>query len=99
MFSLPQGPDSEGRTEQNPIVLSGCTNAEFECLLEAIMMPRSALKDLIEVELILTNSHGSTHSVLKNDLLKEQWISVLKLATMWDMPEVCIILGCRWQGR
>ncbi|KAF5320066.1 hypothetical protein D9611_010340 [Ephemerocybe angulata] len=44
MFSLPQGPNvngvnsREGVTDENPIKLVGCTNDEFECLVE-VMYP------------------------------------------------------------
>ncbi|TEB36992.1 hypothetical protein FA13DRAFT_1727331 [Coprinellus micaceus] len=44
MFSLPQGVNGEGKTEQNPIRLSGCTNAEFESILEEIL-PRVNPRD------------------------------------------------------
>lgn len=39
MFQLPQGPEAEGQSEDNPIVLSGCTNAEFESLMDVLMTP------------------------------------------------------------
>jgi hypothetical protein len=45
MFSLPQGTDEYGRpvnregdTDENPIKLVGCTNSEFESLIE-VMYP------------------------------------------------------------
>ncbi|KAF5332218.1 hypothetical protein D9611_008018 [Ephemerocybe angulata] len=70
MFDLPQGPDSEGSTEENPIVLTGCTNEEFESLLEVLVgLPGS-------------RAPGVSQSS------KPQWIAVLKLATMWEMPEL-----------
>jgi hypothetical protein len=38
MFALPQGDqlDKEGSIDENPIKLFGCTNLEFESLLQVI---------------------------------------------------------------
>lgn len=42
MFSMPQGTDDgqqssrEGDTDDNPIKLVGCTNEEFESLMEVV---------------------------------------------------------------
>ncbi|KAF5332216.1 hypothetical protein D9611_008016 [Ephemerocybe angulata] len=74
MFELPppEGPSavSEGSSEENPIVLPGCTNAEFEVLLELLIAPHS----------LQTGYHISIGT--------GQWISILKLATMWEMSQV-----------
>ncbi|KAJ3534164.1 hypothetical protein NMY22_g7040 [Coprinellus aureogranulatus] len=69
MWSLPQGPDAEGQTEENPVVLTGCTNAEFENLLAVLVQ-------------------GPTPSRLQ----KEEYLSALRLATMWDMSELRRVL-------
>lgn len=39
MFALPQGPNAEGSSEENPIVLTGCTNLEFESLMDVLLTP------------------------------------------------------------
>ncbi|KAF6759571.1 hypothetical protein DFP72DRAFT_885469 [Ephemerocybe angulata] len=74
MFELPppEGPSavSEGSCEENPIVLPGCTNAEFEVLLELLIAPHS----------LQTGYHISIGT--------GPWISILKLATMWEMSQV-----------
>ncbi|KAJ3544716.1 hypothetical protein NMY22_g2678 [Coprinellus aureogranulatus] len=66
MFALPQGPESEGSSESNPIVLSGCKNADFEAFLDLIVTPRSLARNLTQC----------------------QWEAILRLATIWDMPQV-----------
>ncbi|KAJ3529416.1 hypothetical protein NMY22_g9004 [Coprinellus aureogranulatus] len=66
MFTLPQGPDTEGSSESNPIVLSGCRNADFEAFLDLIVTPRS----------------------LARNITQSQWEAILRLATIWDMPQV-----------
>ncbi|KAJ2932364.1 hypothetical protein H1R20_g4682, partial [Candolleomyces eurysporus] len=64
MFQLPQGSEAEGTSEENPILLPGCSNAEFESLM-----------------MLLTTSTTLTPL----ELSKEEWIAILKLATMWDI--------------
>ncbi|TEB37007.1 hypothetical protein FA13DRAFT_1727346, partial [Coprinellus micaceus] len=39
MFELPQAPDAEGVSDALPINLPGCTNFEFESLLEILLTP------------------------------------------------------------
>ncbi|KAJ3531500.1 hypothetical protein NMY22_g8127 [Coprinellus aureogranulatus] len=39
MFDLPLTPDAEGVSDERPIVLPGCTNFEFESLLEILLTP------------------------------------------------------------
>jgi hypothetical protein len=90
MFSLPQGVDGEGKTEQNPITLSGCTNAEFESILEEIL-PRSVDVLIPEEPCRLTQPsrvNPRDRGALRSHG-KERWEGVLKLATMWEMPIVC----------
>ncbi|KAF5320067.1 hypothetical protein D9611_010341 [Ephemerocybe angulata] len=44
MFKVPQGPgEKEGDSDENPIRLSGCTNDEFESLLE-VLYPQEDLR-------------------------------------------------------
>ncbi|KAF6747565.1 hypothetical protein DFP72DRAFT_1174880 [Ephemerocybe angulata] len=72
----PEGPNEhaesggDGEGTDKPIKLSGCTNAEFESLIE-VMYP-------------LQLSGPPT-------LSKEQWVGVLKLSRLWDMPEVATV--------
>ncbi|KAF6747563.1 hypothetical protein DFP72DRAFT_919645 [Ephemerocybe angulata] len=68
MFEIPQAPGQrEGDSDEKPIRLCGCTNVEFESLLE-VLFPQ---------ELKCPPS-----------LTKEEWIGVLKLSRLWDMPKV-----------
>ncbi|KAJ3513128.1 hypothetical protein NMY22_g15132 [Coprinellus aureogranulatus] len=69
MFKLPQAAGStEGKADDNPVVLSCCTKPEFESLLEVL--------------------YPSMKFLPASKMTKEEWISVLKLATFWDMQEV-----------
>ena len=98
MFSLPQGPKGEnqhevvreGDTDASPIRLVGCTKSEFESLLE-LMNPRYAIHDLWRnfsySDLSNRDGPGVPH------LTKQQWMGVLKLGRMWDMPKVCWIFN------
>jgi hypothetical protein len=95
MFSLPQAPKGEnqqvreGDTDENPISLVGCTKSEFESLLE-LMNPRCAT--------LSNRGEDISHSSNRDGpgvphLIKEQWMGVLKLGRLWDMPKVCYILN------
>jgi len=75
MFLLPSGPAGhcEGQDKEHPIVLEGYKKDEFMCLLK-VMYPTA----------------GSLISGPKFDLCleKEEWVSVLKLSTIWNMTKV-----------
>jgi len=75
MFLLPSGPagHSEGQDRDHPIVLEGYKKDEFMCLLK-VMYPTA----------------GSLISGPKLDLYleKEEWVSVLKLSTIWNMTKI-----------
>jgi len=75
MFLLPSGPagHSEGQDKEHPIVLEGYKKDEFMCLLK-VMYPTA----------------GSLISGPKLNLCleKEEWVSVLKLSTIWNMTKV-----------
>lgn len=103
MFSLPQGPggssaSKEGDTDENPIKLVGCTTAEFEGLLE-LMNPRYAVwlgpyrctHDGAMGHDGLTDSSPFSDGPGVPELSKEQWMGVLKLGRLWDMPKVGVI--------
>ncbi|KAF6743141.1 hypothetical protein DFP72DRAFT_147045 [Ephemerocybe angulata] len=47
MFGIPQEDgNSEGSSDENPIILPGCTNAEFESLMKVLLTPTS-IKPLV----------------------------------------------------
>jgi len=75
MFLLPSGTAAynEGQDREHPIVLEGYKKDEFTCLVK-VMYPRA----------------GSLISGTNFDLRleKEEWISVLKLSTIWNMAKI-----------
>jgi len=75
MFCLPSGTaaHNEGQDREHPIVLEGYKKDEFTCLLK-VMYPRA----------------GSLISGTSFDLRleKEEWVSVLKLSTIWNMTKI-----------
>ncbi|EAU89731.2 hypothetical protein CC1G_07456 [Coprinopsis cinerea okayama7 len=77
MLSLPSGQDGpapvEGTDPAHPIVLEGYKKDEFKCLLR-LLYP-SAEDIISETSVRLT-------------LSKDQWISVLKLSTIWGMNKI-----------
>ena len=94
MFRLPSGPAAhiEGRDPEHPIVLEGYKKDEFSCLLK-VMYPSYVLKIFIQLDFphLGTRSSGSLIFGTTLDLClgKEEWVSVLKLATIWNMEKVC----------
>ncbi|CAA7263125.1 unnamed protein product [Cyclocybe aegerita] len=75
MFLLPSGPASavEGRDREHPIVLEGYKKGEFACLLK-VMYPTA--------ESLISGTN------LDLSLEKEEWVSVLKLSTIWNMKRI-----------
>ncbi|KAF8808883.1 hypothetical protein BYT27DRAFT_7029333, partial [Phlegmacium glaucopus] len=75
MFRLPSGAAerTEGQGTKHPIVLEGYRKDEFSSLLK-VMYPRA--KSLI------------SGTKIKFDLKKEEWVSVLKLSTIWNMKQI-----------
>ncbi|KAH6906486.1 hypothetical protein BKA70DRAFT_1287755 [Coprinopsis sp. MPI-PUGE-AT-0042] len=75
MFSVPS-PDgvAEGKNEEKPIVLEGYKSVDFERLL-SFLDPSLGRPDWILVDNPLITS-------------KEEWVSVLRLATAWNMTKV-----------
>jgi len=94
MFRLPSGPAThiEGRDPEHPIVLEGYKKDEFSCLLK-VMYPSYVLKIFIQLDFTHLSAPraGSLISGTTLDLClgKEEWASVLKLATIWNMEKVC----------
>ncbi|KAH6883729.1 hypothetical protein BKA70DRAFT_1206288 [Coprinopsis sp. MPI-PUGE-AT-0042] len=77
MFVMPSGDDHklEGRDDDRPIFLEGYKKKDFICLLK-VMYPSS--RTLL----------AGTATVMNVRLDKEEWISVLNLATRWDMKMI-----------
>jgi len=75
MFLLPSGPAtcSEGQDKDHPIVLEGYKKDEFACLLKVMYPTANSLISGTNLEFRLT---------------KEEWVSVLKLSTIWDMTKI-----------
>jgi len=74
MFLLPSGPTrSEGQDRDHPIVLQGYRKDEFASLLR-VMYPRAGC--------LISGTN------LELRLEKEEWVSVLKLSTIWDMKKI-----------
>ena len=85
MFLLPQGDKAkvEGLSDANPVVLGGVKKKDFEQLLKALMC-RSAI---IFSSMRIFTDHGRRKygkNVNRPILEQGQWISVLKLSTMWE---------------
>ncbi|KAL4068137.1 hypothetical protein J3A83DRAFT_3816543 [Scleroderma citrinum] len=79
MFLLPQGDKDtvEGLSDENPVVLPGVSQDEFEQLLTVL----------------LSRKHVSGRCS-ESDLDLDQWVSVLKLSTMWEFhaPRIAAII-------
>jgi hypothetical protein len=94
MFRLPSGPAAliEGGDPEHPIVLEGYKKDEFSCLLK-VMYPSYVLKIFIQPDFthLWARRAGSLISGTTLDLClgKKEWVSVLKLATIWNMEKVC----------
>jgi hypothetical protein len=95
MFLLPSGPgvQNEGQNREHPIALEGYKKDEFTCLLK-VMYPRYVLIIFMTSIVLIPWAScraGSLISGTKLDLSlkKEEWVSVLKLSTIWNMTKVC----------
>ncbi|KAF8814171.1 hypothetical protein BYT27DRAFT_7082785 [Phlegmacium glaucopus] len=93
MFCLPSGAAEriEGQDKEHPIVLEGYRKNEFSCLLK-VMYPRYALSPAVIVHVTspLLQLAQSLISGTKFELSleKEEWVSVLKLSTIWNMNKI-----------
>jgi Zn finger protein HypA/HybF involved in hydrogenase expression len=74
MFLLPSGPGrhNEGQDREHPIVLEGYKKDDFSCLLKVMYPTGRSLISGTKLDLCLE---------------KEEWISVLKLSTIWNMTK------------
>ena len=94
MFLLPLGPgaNTEGQDREHPIVLEGYNKDEFACLLK-VMYPTYVLIIFIKLDpTYLPCCRASSlvsGTTLGLHLGKEEWVSVMKLSTIWNMEKVC----------
>jgi hypothetical protein len=99
MFLLPSGPSAriEGQVKEHPIILEGYKKEDFICLLK-VMYPTYVLLlvlyyDSPKKSFYLGNVFIRARSLISGstihlDLTKEEWVSVLKLSTIWNMNKV-----------
>ena len=92
MFLLPSGPETpcEGQDRDHPVVLEGYKKDDFACLLK-VMYPTYVHVIFIYIHFFFTfDRAGSLISGtnLELHLKKEEWVSVLKLSTIWNMTKV-----------
>ncbi|RXW16737.1 hypothetical protein EST38_g9109 [Candolleomyces aberdarensis] len=75
MFTLPAGANGnvEGESQDHPIILEGYRKEDFRCLLR-VMYPRASQ--------LLSGDQPSFN------LEKTEWISVLRLSTIWGMKKI-----------
>jgi hypothetical protein len=98
MFLLPSGPatPSEGQDVDHPFVLEGYKKDDFTSLLK-VMYPTYVHVMFIYTGIDLffylwTFDRASSlisGTNLELQLKKEEWVSVLKLSTIWNMTKVC----------
>ena len=86
----------EGQDRDHPIVLEGCTKDEFTCLLVendvsdvcSLMFTTSYTISFLPVDFDRARTLISGRN-LELHLNKDEWVSVLKLSTIWNMTKVC----------
>ena len=98
MLLLPSGhaTPSEGQDRDHPIVLERYKKDEFACLLK-VMYPTYVHAMFIYIpfftcERVWTFDRATSLISGKDldlHLKKEEWVSVLKLSTIWNMTKVC----------
>jgi len=85
------GANTEGQDREHPIVLEGCKKDEFACLLK-VLYPTYVV--IIFIKLHPTYLYacrvgslisGTTFAL---SLRQGEWVSVLKLSTIWNMEKV-----------
>ena len=86
---------NEGQDRDLPIVLEGYKKDKFACLLKVMyptyvhivfMHPFFLPVDLWTFDRATSLISGKN---LELHLKKEEWVSVLKLSTIWNMTKVC----------
>ena len=93
MFLLPSGPAtrSEGQDRDLPIVLEGYKKDEFVCLLKVMYPTYVHAMFMFHLSYLWTFDRAT--SLISGEkfelhLKKEEWVSVLKLSTIWNMTKV-----------
>jgi len=92
MFLLPSGPTAhtEGQDREHPIILEGYKKDEFSCLLKVRIYVLIIFIKLDPTYLRVCRASSLISSTTLNLCLgKEEWVSVLKLSTIWNMEKVC----------
>jgi hypothetical protein len=85
---------SKGRDRDHPVVLEGYKKDEFTCLLK-VMYPTyvHVIFTCIDPFYLWTFDTRARSLIpggtLELQLKKEEWVSVLKLSTIWNMTKVC----------
>jgi len=75
IFTLPPGDnDVEGSSDAHPFRLEGVAKFDFECLLR-----------LMHLHVPFSQSNAPQYTRIK--MTSDEWISVLKLSTMWEFSE------------
>ncbi|KAJ6620649.1 hypothetical protein B0H10DRAFT_1759746, partial [Mycena sp. CBHHK59/15] len=89
-FTLPSGDNgtAEGSGDQNPLRLGGISSVDFERLLQVLypLCVAKRLRVLISADSSLRRNILASGSI--DGMSKDQWISALKLATMWYFLDV-----------
>ncbi|KAI0720712.1 hypothetical protein C8T65DRAFT_735661 [Cerioporus squamosus] len=76
MFALPaSSSDTEGSSDEHPLLLEGIAESEFRTLLRAMFEPR----------------YGASEQQQQQLLSFEEWIRVLKLTTMWHFTTLRVV--------
>ena len=92
MFFLPSGPatPNEGHDKEHPIVLDGYKKDEFACLLRIMYPTYVYIFFFMHIDpfsyLWISSRPRALISGLSME--KEEWVSVLKLSSIWIMNEV-----------
>ncbi|KIM37710.1 hypothetical protein M413DRAFT_254032 [Hebeloma cylindrosporum] len=94
MFLLPSAPGAnpEGRDREHPLVLEGYKKDEFACLLK-VMYPTYVAMTFTNFILFICGLVYRAGSLISGTTLalalgKEEWVSVLKLSTIWNMEKI-----------
>jgi BTB/POZ domain len=81
----------EGTSDANPIVLEGYKSVDFERLI-ALVYPRFASDSFEDCLILLLLRVPFSDDFLPGDPVptytKEEWTSILKLSTAWEMEKV-----------
>ena len=91
IFLLPQAGDVpvEGQNDENPVVLEGIENDDFAQLLKVVLYRLVFILSVHPLCKGLTTKwfrkYGTNQDLPTNN---DQWMAVLKLATLWEFDEI-----------